>query len=302
MEKEKLYDQIEQYLEGSLQGAEAAAFEQGLQKDAKLAAEVELHRKMQKALGDPQKLELREKLHTISNNYNQQESGATIRSLRSRYQVILIAASIALALGLLYWLIDSGDGVNPSNESILTEEQSDPSESDLPEIQTPPQEELAEDQPEDNQPEIRPDPVPESNQLANNFELNPTLEAIIGNADKTKDFEFDLEVASQKNANGKVQFQLEGLAEAAGLSEGEKLQLSFFNNDASAYTNGQPVFDAELDVTESDEAPIEAFGKQYLTYDLKYDSTLNLQPGVYYYIIRKEGTNEPLYVGKIVVE
>lgn len=303
MEKEKLYDQIEQYLEGSLQGAEAKAFEESLQTDAELAAEVELHRKLQRELGDRQKMDLRLKLQQLSDNYQEEKSEAKVRRLGTRYNLLLIAAGVALAIGLLYWLLDSGDPTNPSNDSILTEEQNQQPEEVPQEIQVPEDQGIAQDEPQDNEPEeIVPDNVPEAPQLANNFDPNPTLESLLGNADKSKDFEFDLNVQDQKTSEGQTRFSLDGLAEAAGFEAGEKLQLAFFNNDENAYKNGQSILETDLGVKESDEEPIEAFGKQYQIYDLEYDSALNLQPGIYYYIIRKEGSNEPLYVGKIVVE
>ncbi len=68
MNKEELYDLIEQYLEGALPDTASQEVERRLATDADFRAEVELHRAMHRSLGDTGNLRLRTALDTLLRN------------------------------------------------------------------------------------------------------------------------------------------------------------------------------------------------------------------------------------------
>ncbi len=59
-------EKIDDYLNGALPASEVIVFEASLRADPKLAAEVELQRRMQAVLSDSGEWELRQTLRTIS--------------------------------------------------------------------------------------------------------------------------------------------------------------------------------------------------------------------------------------------
>ncbi|MBK8555852.1 MAG: hypothetical protein IPL65_08795 [Lewinellaceae bacterium] len=162
------YENIEAYLDGNLPATERVLFEQQMAEDAAFAAEVALHRKLQSALGDQQKMAFRQQLTDIAAEF----SGPTDPgpgAINPRYW--WAAAVIILIAALSWWLW-------PSSSSNQDTTGQTPPAIDQPTLDTtttsPAVDTITAQQPVKKQ---VPAPVNKPNPQAA-FEPNPTLEKL----------------------------------------------------------------------------------------------------------------------------
>lgn len=103
----QLFEKIDLYLSGELQGDERKAFEQKLQEDSGLSKEVDLHRRLDRVMEDQPKQSLREKLQQLREKHDNSglESSSKGDGPRRR-NILLAAAAIVAAVAGIVLLIN----------------------------------------------------------------------------------------------------------------------------------------------------------------------------------------------------
>ena len=103
---EEMWERIERYLRDEMSQDERAEFEAAVDGDEALRNEFEAHRMVHETLGNPAENAFRQTLSEVSEGYDSQfdRVPATRRSLSIRWQVISVAATVLLAVGVFAWL------------------------------------------------------------------------------------------------------------------------------------------------------------------------------------------------------
>ena len=126
MEREQLYEQIESYLSGDMDGKASRAFEARLEADPELKRQVELHREIAAALADREEIRLENTLREIANgtlgpaNAQTEPEPKPPPNLFARFPVAryLAAAGIALLVGVGIWWAISSVLSTPSSQHL----------------------------------------------------------------------------------------------------------------------------------------------------------------------------------------
>ena len=328
MQKEELYDKIEKYLAGELSGNELSSFEQLLEKDNSLKAELELHRKLSKELGNPKKNLLNDQLFNLREEFTiKEESVKTetpIRSINWKRNLSIAATFLLLASAFWYFLnkenpteeifaedpiikvdpIDSvidKEAINPER-FVEQEPKEDPKINETP-LATPQEEireEIVQQEPKEEIPKIDPKPV-------YNFDNNADFEGMIAANASEKAFKFNVEIptasATLASKDGQTPVQIGGLLTAPELQEGEQMLAHFFKNTSKTLDpeNAIGKLDLRLKKEEEDEDVFAFAGK--VNYFFNAFKIINVEPGLYYYTISKKGGEQEgiKYTGKFKV-
>jgi anti-sigma factor RsiW len=95
------YERIEAYLDGTLPEPERKAFEAELERDKTLAAEVELHRRVHRTLGNADEWAFRQNLEAISEAYEAPAENGKPGN-RSALRLLLGILILIIVASLLY--------------------------------------------------------------------------------------------------------------------------------------------------------------------------------------------------------
>ncbi len=299
--KENLYNTIEQYINGVLQGEELQKFEQAMKEDANLRKEVALHQKLHRQLGDPAKLRLSRALDDLRADFAKEKKsggGATMITMRSLRPLIAIAASILLLATLVFVLWKNS---NFSEAPVVNEDVTPPVDTVKPQKEEliPLQDEepqLAEEEVEEAEKQLAPPATPQNekprsrkpkfekapNYLAEvdpaNFNPNPLLDPLtaqsrsLGYIVKVKD------PGTFKWSAKQTAVTIEGSVKARKFPE-DNIIIQLFSNKAADYKNDNPILEKTLELGSPGKA------KPY-TYPFQLSETLDIKPGLYYFIIK----------------
>lgn len=278
------YERIEAYLDGTLPEPEREAFEAELERDQTLAAEVELHRRLHRTLGNADEWAFRQNLEAISEAYEAPAENGKPGN-RSALRLLLGILILITVASLLYYFFMPAPDAAPSAEPPKAEQPAPlptaPEEAPANE----PEEEEAAPTPKDT-PEAMTEPDIPADQP------NGALEALVAASPLSTTYE--LAVEANLSAQG---FTLEGEMLSAQYEAGQPMTVALFDNQPGSYPDA-PRHTGELQVMEADEdAPIAFAAKK--AYFLAYEAALDLPPGLYYYVIRVDGEAEALWVGKV---
>lgn len=275
------YERIEAYLDGTLPEPERKAFETELGRDKTLAAEVELHRRVHRTLGNADEWAFRQNLEAVSESYEAPAENGKPGN-RSALRLLLGILVLIIVASLLYYFFMPAPDAAPAEPPAI--EQPAPSP-------TAPEEAPEEEAPEETTTPTAPEDTPIANIPPDR--PNPVLEALVAASPLSATYELAVE-ARFSNQN----FTLEGEMLSAQYEEGQSMTLTLFDNQPDNYPDA-PLHTGEIQVMEIDEdAPIAFAAKK--AYFLAYKATLDLPGGLYYYVIRVDGEAEALWVGKVM--
>jgi len=306
MNKEELYTYIEAYLAGELDEKARSEFEQQRRADPEFAAEVRLHERLQAEFQDTQKLELRSILDELGDEFSEQgdsDSDDTPPPSASKMPwtwIILGSVLIVAILGL--WYFPGSDDSPALSESVPPQEEP----SAIVDTSATPEESL----PEETEPAIPPPEQTTETQSSPRLRINPALEALIGQSSAEDEFEFQLNApapdATFTQEDGQISFTLSGILLTSEFPENDRFLLQIYGNAPAAFEQRQPEtqFALRFPEQEEDEDIEFAFGeKEEFPFSLPVEPLqLNLEAGLYYYLIVQESTDEIWYAGKFRVE
>lgn len=274
------YERIEAYLDGTLPEPERKAFEAELEGDKTLAAEVELHRRVHRTLGNADEWTFRQNLEAISEAYEAPAENGKPGN-RSALRLLLGILILIIVASLLYYFFMPVPDAAPTEPPAI--EQPAPSP-------TAPEEVPEEEAVEETTPPTAPEAPPVANIPPN--QPNPALEALIPASPLSTTYELAIEACiSGQN------FTLEGEILSAQYEAGQSITLTLFDNQPDNYPDA-PLHTGKIQVIEIDEdAPIAFAAKK--AYFLAYEAALDLSTGLYYYVIRVDGEAEALWIGKV---
>ena len=314
MDKEQLYNIIEEFLEGTLSGDELQAFEQRLQTEPDLAEEVELHRKIHGEIGDAQKRMLKSKLDTLREEFTQKEENETKvvpinRGINLKMFISVAAGILVLVFAIWFFFFKTPEKREIVNEDTpIEKEQIDPNETPIKEIEDPSN--LVENQndpeKESNQKDNIEDITPEESLIAN-FDPNPELENLIAQNGNNDDIEFAAEKPDENDPfilkNSKIDLQINGMLFASEIKNEENFAVSIYDNNPQNYTSKKSINTFQLSIEKDDgeeEDGLAFASKNGYFYSLQ--KTISVKPGLYYYLIIQKGQTTPLYSGKFEVK
>jgi hypothetical protein len=273
------YERIEAYLDGTLPEPERKAFEAELEGDKTLAADVELHRRLHRTLGNADEWAFRQNLEALSEAYEAPAENGKPEN-RSALRLLLGILILIIIASLLYYFFMPAPDAVPAEPPVI--EQPAPSPT------------APEEAPEEEAPEETTTPTaPEDRPIANipPDRPNPVLEALVAASPLSSTYELAVE-ARFSNQN----FTLEAEMLSAQYEEEQSMTLTLFDNRPDNYPDA-PLHTGEIQVMEIDEdAPIAFAAKK--AYFLAYEAALDLPAGLYYYVVRVDGEAEALWVGK----
>lgn len=289
---EELYNKIEDYLADTLSAEDKAAFEQALQEDSELAAEVSLHRQLQAALSDPQEIALRQSLQEISTDFEGNPTSTTAK--KPFYQSIWFYIGLIATLLIIY-LINRNQNTPsilpevPAQDTILQEESID--SNTLSEVDTTPEE-----VPEETEPTL-PDNTPQEPAVTpvDPFATNPSLETLLDPETWSFRYSFELNanvVELDQGSNVVIDGEL-----VAPDIQNILFTIVIFDNQQSSYPSN-PLLSQFVSPRETEDDQTVAFaGKK--KYAILLDEIIeDLAPGLYYYQVYMESEPDPLYTGR----
>lgn len=292
---EELYNKIENYLAGTLSAPDSKAFEQALQQDPELAAEVNLHRQLQKTFSDPKEIALRQSLTEITHDFTGEP--ATPGAKKPFYQSIWFYIGLIAALLLLYLVSRNPNPktIQPDEtfdqDSLIQEEPEDSTTlSGIESIEAPiPQESKEEGQ--ISAPTIPVDPPAVTQNL---FASNPVLETLLDPESWSFRYDFDLNANVVELDQGS-NIVIDGELVAPELDK-EQFTIVIFNNQSQNYPSS-PMLRQVLTPRETEDEGAIAFGGKQ-KYAILLDEIIeDLAPGLYYYQVYMESEPEPLCTG-----
>jgi|AntRauTorckE5430_2_1112549.scaffolds.fasta_scaffold24273_2 hypothetical protein len=279
---EQKYERIEAYLDGTLPEAERKAFEAEIAKDAEIAKEIKLHRRLQSTLGNEAEWQFRQNLEAISDGYQAPDKNKN-PGKQGTLRLFLGILTLSILASLLYFFFMPGPDTPPAERPEI--EQPAPSPT-APEEAPADEPEVQETTPAPTTPEAPPIAAIPSDQP------NAALEALVTASPLSTAYE--LAVEADLSDPG---FALEGEMLSAQYKADQIMTITLFDNQPGSYPDA-PLHTGELQVMEIDEdAPLAFAAKK--AYFLAYEAELDLPAGLYYYVIRTEGEAEALWVGKV---
>ena len=291
---EELYNKIEDYLAGNLSAEDRAAFEQTLQEDPGLLAELALHRRLQETFSDPQEVALRQSLREIRDTFSEAPSEPV--GSKPFYQNIWFYIGLIAILLVIYLVTRSQNATSdlpdsPTQDTIIQEQNTDANT--LPQVDT-----AATQVPETSNVEKAPSTptVPTRPPIASRdpFATNPALEVLLDHESQSNRYSFELNanvVALDQGSNVIIDGELVSTA-----LEDEQFSIVIFDNNPANFPT-EPLMRQVLRVRETQGERTFAFGAKK-RYAILFDEIIEaLTPGLYYYQIYLEGKAEPLYTG-----
>ncbi|MEO6039572.1 MAG: hypothetical protein ABIQ93_14250, partial [Saprospiraceae bacterium] len=174
MKKDVRHDLIERYLDGSLPATERQEMESRLAADPALRSELELHRRLQKHLGDPGEVRLRTALDDLL--YTPPPTGtSSVRPQNPGWLRLAAWMALLAVAGLIAWYWWSADNGKPAPAPVKEQPQEaapSPSQT-LPPAPVPPSPTQTPDRKEGSK-----QPIAMANPV--DFRPNPDLDARIG--------------------------------------------------------------------------------------------------------------------------
>ncbi len=310
MQKETLYEQIEQYIKGEMKADTKTAFEAQLAKDAELKAEVNFQRDLYQELEHRQKQLLRNKLHDLGEEFmaNIPEGNPDSASKRWRNSV---AGLMLLVLGAgAVWFLNRDDRLAVDSEVVPAPGEANqevPMEAEK-DITTEIEEEIlggsAESDSDEPPAPIHPEPSNTEGQepekkdkaprpIAGNFEPNPSFERYFtGTLARGADFEVTVDAPQQISTgtlvNGQFQFNCSGQVTSESGDAPIDFRLRFFTNNPEDFQADRALQEWELE-----------FNNTNNTHLFELSETLTFEPGLYYFTIEDWESGEKFFVGKI---
>lgn len=295
MDKAQLYDTIEAYLEGELSTEDRRAFEREIAARPDLRAEVALHRKLHQELGDTGKARLRKQLQHISREFPLEGEGG-----KASWLWPLLGGLLVAVIAIVAWL------AWPSEKQPSTPQEQAVSEGTLPEGKASTQDSLP---PADSLPEaagdsgqqpsrIRERP-PAANLPANKFQAIPELESLAITKSRDAQYLVSAAAGATQNKDGGYQITLAGTLRSALLTDEDRILLSVYDNQRTSYLEGRPLASMPLELRPLEDEDIYAMaGMKFYAFEQKVEKAL--PAGLYYYLITREGQDNPLFVGKLI--
>lgn len=313
MLKVKLYQLIEDYLEGLLEGETLRDFEERLQTEPDLAKELELHRKLQAELGDPAKRNLRKQLDQLKTEFTldtTEDKEAVVRKLIPWRKIGSIAAG-GLIFGLMIWFFAWRPSVAPelAKEAVELKEEKPPS------IPVPEEEAIVKQViPEQTKKETpkkkeRMVKAPIKKELLASTEKNPFFESLILENASQNLYQLELSAAKetyiQALSTEEVAFQIAGSLKTTAPEETLLVVLSVFNSQAKSAATDQALIQfalpLEKEVEEDEEETSFAFAAKEV-YRFNVQKALQIPAGRYYYTISLSSNPRVLYTAYFLVE
>lgn len=297
MNKEQLYEAIEAYLEGKLSEEARRDFEREMAVDPQLKAEVALHRRMQQELGKSGKAALREQLQQIAQEFPLE------RKNRPRVVSLLIPLSGALAAailaGIIWWAWPRFAGSSWQQEPALVVDSIPGGQSALPDS-------LIAAQPEESAPEEAAPPLKKEQPSvvqppADPFRPNPKLEGLIAAKSSDANLLISADADAAPTSSENFRAIVAGTLRSGSVIEGSgRIVLQIYDNQPASFQKGSPEASLPLELQRRDDEDIHAFGGMK-NYTFEKEVEKELPPGLYYYVIKREGEDTPLFVGKVQV-
>lgn len=298
MNKEQLYEAIEAYLEGKLAAEDRQAFEKEMAADPQLKTEVALHRRMQQELGKSAKAERREQLRQIARDFPLEQ-----RTRRAAvFWLIPLSGAVAAAIigAVIWWALPrSGQPAWQQEQGPAIAADSLPGEqAAVPDSLIAAKPEPAEEKaPPAAQPQKKPSAAPPA---ADPFRPNPQLEGLI--AAEARDAGFLISATAEVAPTTSENFRatVAGTLRSGLATEGARIQLAIYDNRPDSYREERPAANIPLELQRLDDEEVQGFGKMK-NYTFEEEVAKELPPGLYYYVIKREGEDKPLFIGKMEV-
>ena len=259
------FEEIESYLDGSLDEQTRLAFETELQRNPALAAELALRRELETLLASGPENALRENLNILGERYKNTPGTPNTRWMW------LIASLLILVIAV--WVL-LRQGEKPAQQQVTppVTQPVDTVKHELKTHETMPQK------------ETRTEPI------AGNFKPNAALESMIGSQLRDGGFKFRI-VQPSANAslvakNGSLTLQISGRIDGADKLE-DRFQLKLFSNKKADFEADRALFSIPLTFSHEDGH----FSFQVL-------KKMKLASGLYYYLIENEESGAVNLVGK----
>ncbi len=292
---EELYNKIEDYLAGDMSAADKEAFEQALQKDPELLAEVNLHRQLQATFSDSQEMALRQSLKEISADFSIEST--TPPATKPFYQNIWFYLGLLATLLVIYLISRNQNLSNIQQEDTptldtLLQEDLDTSNTlstiDSVEESIPEEPSIEEASP------TPPIPNRADETTRDPFATNSVLEALLDPEVWSFQYDFDLNANVIELDEGS-NIVIDGELTSTEL-EGEQFTIVVFDNQSQNYPSS-PLLRQILRPREIEDNQPVAFGGK-LRYSILLDEIIkDLEPGLYYYQVYMESEAEPLHTG-----
>ncbi|MFN0013301.1 MAG: hypothetical protein ACKVU2_02025 [Saprospiraceae bacterium] len=275
-------EQIEAYLNGTLEDDARAAFELAMQHDPELAAEVRLYRDMATALNPtPTEDALRSNLKRLGRQH------APVEPVAGRRIALWwwLAGTLAV-LGLIGWLVWRMPAPVPADHRKTP--------ADQPVAQTPLPSKPPAAAREKTPP---PSPLPKAREprlLAADFRPNPRLEDLMNTQFRGDKYQFQVNRpapgANLSRKQKQVAFRLEGTVETDVREISVPFRVLVFSNLPEDYEQFRPAYAARL-----------SFEKTDRIFSFRLDERLALAPGLYYFLIEDEDSGMVFHAGKVSV-
>ena len=295
MNKEQLYETIEAYLEGALSADARQAFEKEMADNPEMKAELELHRRLHQELGKADKAALKEQLQQIAREFPLESKGR--KAAVYRLMPIWGAVAAAIIAAVIWWAWPRFTP-SPGGEGPIVASDS------LPGSQTSLPDSLMANEPEPKSEEV---PISEPQQKiptpsspADPFRPNPKLEGLAAAKSGDANFLVSATADAALTASEKFRATVAGTLRAGSPADDARIQLQIYDNQPASYLKDRPAASIALELQQLDDEEVQGFGKmKNYTFEKQVDK--ELPPGLYYYVIKREGEDTPLFVGKVEV-
>ena len=294
MNKEQLYEAIEAYLEGKLTAEARRAFEGEIAADPELKREVALHRRMQQELGKSGKAELRGQLRQIAQEFPLDRKR---RATLLRLAPVWGAVAAAIIAAVIWWAWPRvGPSTLQQGPAIVSDtppgEQTAVSDS-LVAVQPAPEKEEAPPSPQPKQPSTAPPG-------ADPFRPNPKLEGLAAAEGGNANFLVSATADAAQTTSENFRATVAGTLRAGSPADDARIELQIYDNQPASYLKERPAASIALELQRLDDEEVQGFGKMK-NYTFEKEVDKELPPGLYYYVIKREGEDTPLFVGKVEV-
>ena len=294
MNKEQLYETIEAYLEGKLTDEARRDFEKEMAADPQLKTEVALHRRMQQELGKSGKAELREQLQQIAQEFPLERKR---RSTISWLIPVSGALAAAILAGVIWWALPRA-GESPVQQGPAIASDNTPSEpsavnDSLIAVEPAPKLQEAAPSPQQQQPSTAP-PAPDP------YLPNPKLENLIASEKPDPNYLISANANTAPTTSENFRATVSGTLRSALLADEGSIQIQIYDNRPASYQKERPAASIPLELQRLEDQEVQGFGKMK-NYTFEKEVEKELPPGLYYYIIKREGEDTPLFIGKVEV-
>ncbi|MEO0338804.1 MAG: hypothetical protein AAF242_06290 [Bacteroidota bacterium] len=299
---EQQYEQIEQYLAGTLTGAELKAFEQALKDDPAFAKEVALHQMTQAFLAQGDELDLRQNLEMIGAEIdldkNKDSDSPNGNGGFNLNMLWLLFGFTFFSVAVTFYALNKSE-----NRTTVEEANLEDSTQAAPSLNAPTQVQTADSLIEE---EVVPstDNISTNNQAEepiatrNPLETLAPLEALLDPAQQSKVLEFANMQASTNPLNDQTNLIIEGELYTAIATDSIQLEIRVYNNDPRLYPT-RPLLQSPIIPRLLEEEEVIAFAAKQV-YSILYDELLDLESGLYYFQFIQINDSTPLYTGKFV--